>query len=218
MEPETPSSSLGKAPATPESVAAARGGGRGGRRPRRGAAATSPASAADAQRALLLQQQQMFQQQQQLLQQQQQQQQQQMAAGFSPGSFGGPRELRREFRVGRIRAGRAALRHVPARAQQRRDAPAALRQSPPTSQLSAIGLAAGMQQAAAAAAAAAVQLPTLQPGVASPGRARVFPFGAGRAARRQAPPAGAGGASAFAGFGPQQQPPGARARDGARRV
>ena len=37
-------------------------------------------------------------------------------------------------------------------------------QSPPSSQVSALGFAAGMQHAAAAAAAAAVQLPTLQPG------------------------------------------------------
>ena len=213
MEPETPSSSLGKAPATPESVAAkpaaagAAGGGLAA-----ALAATSPASAADAQRALLLQQQQMFQQQQQLFQQQQQQQQQQMAAGFSPGSFGGtPGSYGGSFGSGGFAPGALPFGMSPHALNSAALHPLHFGQSPPTSQLSAIGLAAGMQQAAAAAAAAAVQLPTLQTGIAeSPGGPGFFPFGFAPPAG-QAPPAGAGGASAFAGFGLQQQPPAAPA-------
>ena len=211
MEPATPSSSLGKAPATPESVAAkpaaagAAGGGLAA-----ALAATSPASAADAQRALLLQQQQMFQQQQQLFQQQQQQQQQ-MAAGFSPGSFGGtPGSYGGSFGSGGFAPGALPFGMSPHALNSAALHPLHFGQSPPTSQVSAIGLAAGLQQAAAAAAAAAVQLPTLQPGVAeSPGGRGSFPFGPSFAPRAgQAPPSAAGG-SAFAGFGLQQHPPAA---------
>ena len=208
MEPATPSSSLGKAPATPESVAAkpaaagAPGGGLAA-----ALAATSPASAADAQRALLLQQQQMFQQQQQLFQQQQQQQQQ-MAAGFSPGSFGGtPGSYGGSFGSSGFAPGALPFGMSPHALNSAALHPLHFGQSPPTSQLSAIGLAAGMQQAAAAAAAAAVQLPTLQPGVAeSPGGPGFFPLGAGFAPTAGQTPPSAGGGSAFAGFGLQQQP------------
>jgi dual specificity protein kinase YAK1 len=193
MEPATPSSSLGKAPATPESVAAkpaaagAPGGGLAA-----ALAATSPASAADAQRALLLQQQQMFQQQQQLFQQQQQQQQQ-MAAGFSPGSFGGtPGSYGGSFGSSGFAPGALPFGMSPHALNSAALHPLHFGQSPPTSQLSAIGLAAGMQQAAAAAAAAAVQLPTLQPGVAeSPGGPGFFPLRRRlRADRRCDPPLG----------------------------
>ena len=203
MGPATPSSSLGPAPATPESVAAkpfAAGASAGGGLAAALAGSASPSSTGDAERALLLQQQQMFQ-----LFQLQQQQQQQIAAGFSPSGFGGapvgfggpgsgtPGSYGGSFGSygGGFAPGALPFGMSPHALNSAALHPLHFGQSPPTQQLSAIGFAAGMRHAAAAAAAAAVQLPTLQPGVAeSPVGGGFFP---------NAGPASGGVAAGFAG-------------------
>jgi dual specificity protein kinase YAK1 len=184
-------------------------------------AAASPTAAQDARRAAAQQQA----TQQQMVQQQQAMMQQVMAMGTSPMAMAAAAAGAGGFPVGTPTGGGhfapgsftgtpgSSFGGAPGQALPYGMSPHALNsaalhplhfgQSPPSSQVSALGFAAGMQHAAAAAAAAAVQLPTLQPGYPASPAQHGFGFGNPLAAAQFGAQASSHGAAGGSWAGPR---------------